>query len=68
MEPLGSDQLCRDFYHETAANTSALVERIADMVEYGNPVAIQTAYLQLRYCAEPKIALRPPLILGINTG
>ena len=26
------------------------------MADYANPVSIQAAYLQLRYCAEPKIA------------
>ena len=41
---------------EAAARTQALVTEMVKMVAYGDPVAIQTAYLQLRYCAEPKVA------------
>ena len=47
--------------------TVELVAEIAKVTDYGNPVSIQTTYLQLRYCAEPKIAhllrcARPDLI------
>ena len=65
--PLGSDEFARNFFLEQAAGTGRVVDAILGLVEYGNPVSIQTAYLQLRYCAEPRIAhllrvARPDLI------
>ena len=65
---LGSDAYCSGYYTEVAEGTAGLVQEIIKVVDYGNPVSIQTAYLQLRYCAEPKIAhllrcARPDLIL-----
>jgi hypothetical protein len=41
---------------EKAIKTQTVVEKIIEVVDYSNPVSIQAAYLQLRYCAEPKIA------------
>ena len=54
--PLGADGYCRDFYMDKAIKTQTVVEKIVEVVDYSNPVSIQAAYLQLRYCAEPKIA------------
>ena len=41
---------------EKAAKTQTVVDKIIEVADYSNPVSIQAAYLQLRYCAEPKIA------------
>ena len=59
--------ICRDFYMEKAQETETLVTSIITVCDYFNPISIQSAYLQLRYCAEPKIAhllriARPDLI------
>ena len=44
---LGSDVFCSEFYVDAAERTVALVEEITKVVDYGNPISIQTAYLQL---------------------
>ena len=54
--PLGADGYCRGFYMDKAVKTQTVVDKIIEVADYSNPVSIQAAYLQLRYCAEPKIA------------
>jgi len=54
--PLGCDEFCRAFYDGRAAETERVVSSIKDLVNYDNPVSIQSAYLMLRFCAEPKFA------------
>eukprot|EP01047_Picozoa_sp_COSAG01_P090417 COSAG01_NODE_22266_length_863_cov_1.863874_1_plen_222_part_10 len=66
--PLGSDDFCRSFYLRKAAKTNAIVDEVVRLAAYGRRTSVQSAYLLLRYCAEPRIAhllrcARPALIL-----
>eukprot|EP01048_Picozoa_sp_COSAG05_P008463 COSAG05_NODE_646_length_8119_cov_236.689900_8_plen_173_part_00 len=54
--PLGSGAFCRQYYEDHAQKTGKAVEAIARVADYKHPIALQVAYLQLRYCAEPRIA------------
>ena len=54
--PLGSQEYCRNFYNEKAEETEKYVDKIIELTEYGHEIAIQSSYLLLRYCCEPKIA------------
>jgi hypothetical protein len=54
--PLGSQEYCRNFYNERAEETEKYVDKIIELTEYGHEIAIQSSYLLLRYCCEPKIA------------
>eukprot|EP01048_Picozoa_sp_COSAG05_P003351 COSAG05_NODE_153_length_15894_cov_27.910415_12_plen_254_part_00 len=54
--PLGSEEFCRQWYVEYARKSGLAVDAIERMAGYAHPIAIQTAYLQLRYCAEPRVA------------
>ena len=54
--PLGSEVYCRHYFAKVAANTGEAVVAIKRMAGYAAPVALQVAYLQLRYCAEPRVA------------
>ena len=65
--PLGCDEFCRAFYDAKAAKTECLVDKIKEMCDYGNAVSVQSAYLALRFCAEPRIAhllrVAPPALI-----
>ena len=54
--PLGTDTFCRNFYMQQASDSAEISTAIEDLCAYDNPLSLQTAYLALRYCAEPKIA------------
>jgi hypothetical protein len=54
--PLGSDAFCRRFFAEKAADTGELVEAVSELAGYGHDLALQSSYLLLRYCCEPRIA------------
>ena len=54
--PLGTDDFVRDYLMRQAAGTGTVVDAIINLVQYNNSISVQTAYLQLRYCAEPRIA------------
>jgi hypothetical protein len=65
--PLGSDDFCVSFYDRKAAKTERIVDEIERLAAHKRRAAIQSAYLLLRYCAEPRIAhllrcARPQLI------
>jgi hypothetical protein len=54
--PLGCSEYVKALCAAKVRNTVEAVTAISRLAEYGNPVALQTAYLQLRFCAEPRIA------------
>ena len=54
--PLGTDDFVRDYLMRQADGTGTVVDAIINLVQYNNSISVQTAYLQLRYCAEPRIA------------
>ena len=57
---------------QQASDSAEISTAIEDLCAYDNPLSLQTAYLALRYCAEPKIAhllrtARPDLIADAAT-
>ena len=54
--PIGSDDFCRAYYDDKAVKIEVLVSHLMELMEYRNDLALQSAYLLLRYCAEPRIA------------
>eukprot|EP01052_Picozoa_sp_SAG31_P041084 SAG31_NODE_6129_length_2156_cov_3.983957_1_plen_659_part_01 len=67
--PLGTADFVAEFLLGKAMVTASIVDRLLLlMLHHANSLALQSAYLILRYCAEPRIAhlLRamPPGVLG----
>eukprot|EP01052_Picozoa_sp_SAG31_P016542 SAG31_NODE_1100_length_9905_cov_17.003977_3_plen_146_part_00 len=67
--PLGTADFVAESLLGKATVTVAIVDKLLLlMLHHANPLALQSAYLILRYCAEPRIAhlLRalPPRVLG----
>ena len=54
--PIGTEEFCVAFYARKAAKTGELVDAILGLVAHDAHLSRQSAYLILKYCAEPRIA------------
>ena len=54
--PFGSAAFCRSFFARKAAKTGVLCGHVCALARYSGQFSLQSAYLLLRYCAEPRVA------------